>query len=536
MKNTPLRIIIRRFVLATAFPPFINIYRTFYALVILLATRMFRKFPEIKAVYLRRGSAKREIIPLLSDIDFAVITRGMDEETRTKLLSRYEVLVNTTTLADKTLEVFDEETFFNLWETSDFFQYRFMEGKSTWKLLYGFNYIEKLQELPVEKLYGGLFTELKIWWTIFEWRFFQNRKYSAESVTRNNTCYKAVSEILKMNLALNKDILEYSRRRVLERSRNLFEGDELNFIIKLEDISRKNYRSKEIDILDKTNSFLLNYLNRFFKESADHPYLKPLDKKSQKVLYSADEMLLSEADKEHIDKLVDFIKVKLEYTYRGSYLLSGIYFNLDELLLMINIDPENIPSVKDLSELNAFHKNAKDNVRSRIKLFILLPDSAFQINTDDFKMSWQSILNPNFNPDLFELLARTEFRIDGENYNAKKQFTVWSKPVQHFLCEEKRLFFELINNPSIFKLNNLDFLRIFWKTLQLVTVTRSSEREEIVYPLSLYEIEKALYNEGIPLPGDLKVLKDAYRSEINGRSEDISLLFPAAVNYLKESE
>jgi hypothetical protein len=162
-----------------------------------------------------------------------------------------------------------------------------------------------------------------------------------------------------------------------------------------------------------------------------------------------------------------------------------------------------------------------------------LPNAAFQIDTGDFKKSWQSVLYPSCNPDLFELLGRSEFKLDGEDYHPNK-FPVWPPPVEHFFYEEKMLFFELLENPSIYKLNNLDFLRIFWKTAQLVIMNRSVEKDKIVYPLTLPAIEEALIAENIALPHKLKILANAYRNELRGKSDDIALLIPYAINYLKE--
>lgn len=533
MKKISFRLLIRRFVLTTSFPPFIKIYRLFYELVIHLAIRIFKKYPEINAVYLRRGSAKGEILPLISDIDFAVIVNGINEEDRKELLNNYDRLAKATTLLDKTLEVYDKETFFNNYEINNYFQYRFMEGKETWKLLYGEDYLAELPELPIEKMYGGFFTEIKVWWTIFEWSFFQNRKYNHESITRNNICYKTVSEILKMNLALNEGILEFSRKNALELSIHSFKEKELNFLKKLENISRKNFRPNESNILDESKNFLLNYLDGFYKELQNHPYTRSLKEITQKVVCPKEEQLLNEEDEDHIKHLVGFLKENWSYTYRGSHLISSVYFNLDEFLFMVQINPKKIPTTQELTAFNLFHRDAKPELSSRVKLFLLFPNAAFQIDTDDFNKSWQSILIPLSNPDVFDLLGRSEFKLDGEDYQAN-EFPVWTPPVEHFFCHEKMLFFELLKNQSIYKLNNLDFLRIFWKTAQLVVMNNSVNKEEIFYPLTLSAIEKALIAYDLSLPKELKILADAYRNELKGEPDNISLLIPVAVNYLKE--
>ncbi|HWP93459.1 MAG TPA: hypothetical protein VNN20_14800 [Thermodesulfobacteriota bacterium] len=533
MRKVSIKLLIRRFVLATSFPPFLQIYRAIYALVIRVTLGVFKKYPQIKAVYLRRGGAKGEILPLVSDVDFAVIGERLNEEDERELHQEYNRLVQVTTLLDRTLEFYDEGTFYNQYQTNDYFQYRFMEGKKIWKLLYGKDYLADLAELPIEKMYGGFFTEIKVWWSLFAWRFFQARKYNDEAVTRNNACYKTVSEILKMNLALNHGILEFDRKKALELSSPQFKGKELAFLSKLEKKAKVRFRSDEPSILDEANDFVISYLDHFYGESRNHPYARPLRDVAQRVDCAKGEMILNEEEDTHIGSLVHFVKENWPDSYFGAYLASSAYFNIDELLLMVRINPERVPTVREITAFNQFHWSTGPHLRSRIRLFLLLPNAAFQVDPDDLKMSWQSILTPSSNPDLFELLSRPEFTVDGGSYQPNTSFA-WNPFVEHFFWEEKMLFYQLLQNPSVYKLNNLDFLRIFWKTAQLVIMNRSAKRSEIIYPLTLPAIERSLAEEGIPLPGELNGLAGAYRNEIKGKDTGIAGLIPRAILYLKE--
>jgi predicted nucleotidyltransferase len=533
MKKVSVKLLIRRFVLATSFPPFLQVYRVFYELVTLMALRIFKKYPAVKAVYLTRGGAKKEVLPLISDIDFVIITKRMNEEDKRELHLAYDKLAQITTLLDKNIEVFDEDMFYKNYEVNDYFQYRFVEGKKTWKLLYGKDYLADLTELPIEKMYGGFLTELRVWWSLFAWRFFQARKYNDEAVTRNNACYKAVSEILKMNLALNHGILEFDRKKALELSKPQFKGKELAFLDKLEKKAKVGFRSNEPSILDETNDFLISYLDRFYWDRRNHPYTRPHKDATQRVDCKNGEMLLNEEEDTHIRGLVHFVKENWPDSYLGAYLGSSAYFNIDELLLMVRVNPERVPTVQEITALNQFHWSTAPHLRSRIRLFLLLPNAAFQVDPDDLKMSWQSILTPSSNPDLFELLGRPEFTVDGGSYRPNTSFA-WNPFVEHFFWEEKMLFYQLLQNPSVYKLNNLDFLRIFWKTAQLVIMNRSAKRSEIIYPLTLPAIERSLAEEGIPLPGELNSLSVAYRDEIKGKDTGVAGLIPRAIRYLKE--
>jgi hypothetical protein len=65
-------------------------------------------------------------------------------------------------------------------------------------------------------------------------------------------------------------------------------------------------------------------------------------------------------------------------------------------------------------------------------------------------------------------------------------------------------------------------------------MNRSVKSDEILYPLTLPAIERALANKGIPLPDQLKYLADAYWNKLEGKTMDIASLVPQAIQYLKE--
>jgi hypothetical protein len=209
---------------------------------------------------LRRGGAKGEILPLISDIDFALIEKEMSEVEKEELICSYEKLARATTILDQRFEIYDEKTFLENYDTNDYFQYRFTEGKETWKLLFGKDYLADLPKLPMEKMYGGFLTEIKVWWSLFAWRFFQSRKYNDEFVTRNNVCYKTVSEILKMNIALNHDLFIFDRKQALELSKPHLSQETHGFLRKLELIERNRFYLQDHGILEETKDFMFRYL------------------------------------------------------------------------------------------------------------------------------------------------------------------------------------------------------------------------------------------------------------------------------------
>jgi hypothetical protein len=531
MKKVSFKPLIRRFVLATSFPPFLQAYRLLYELVIHMTLRIFKKYPAIKAVYLRRSGSKGEILPLVSDLDFTVIEEGMDEEDKKSLHYSYERLTSITTLLDQFLEFYDKETFYKRY-MSMHKGYRLAEAKATWKLLYGKDYLAELQELSLDRIYGGLYSEIRLWWTLFSWRLLQARKNHNEAVIRNSVCYKSVSEILKMNLALSYGIQTFSRSEALVYAKLHLSDKECAIIEKLETIARKRFLVNDERILDGTLNFLLNYIDRIHREFRDHPYACSSKPITQRIDCSKDEWLCSEKEQAHIRGLIQHVKEKWLGTYRGAYLVSG-YYLLDELVFMIEVDPERLPTASDLTRLYFLHCNTQFQLMSPIHLYLLLPHTAFQINAEYGKRSWQSILCPSSNPDLFELLSRPDFAVDGGSYRTVIS-PVWTPLVKEFLEERKNDLYERVHAPEVYALNSLDFLRIFWKTVQLVIINRSVQKDNILYPLTLPAVERAMTLDGISLPAHLQSLADAYRDELVGKTRSITPLIPEAIAYLKE--
>jgi hypothetical protein len=498
-----------------------------------MALRNFRRYSEIKAVYLRRGGATGRIQPLISDIDFVIIERDLKEEDKEELIDFYERLAKATTILDQSLEIYNEKDLLKLYDTNDYFQFRFTEGKETWKLLLGTDYLADLPNLPIEKMYGGFFTEIKVWWSLFAWRFFQSRKYNDEPMTQNNVCFKTVSEILKMNLALNHDHLIFDRIQALQLSNSYLSLEEQKYLERLNQVVQRRFRSRDDKFLEDTKVFIICYLNRFYKEFMNHSCARPLKTIPQQVDCAVHDAFLNEQTNAHLKKLVKFVKERWSDVYLGSYWVHSAYFNMDEILFMVKLEPTKVPSVDDLCAFYNYHCNAPSNLKSRIRIFLLYPYAAFQIDPEDLKKSWQSILCPPCNPDVFELLGRPEFCLEGNSHTQFRSVGLTAL-VEHFFWEEELLFYELLENPLIYKLNSFDFLRIFWKTIQLVLINKSIQKKTIHYPLTLNAIERALEEQKISIPHELRYLKQAYLELLLGKVYDISNMIPKALNYLRE--
>lgn len=530
---TAIKRLIRNFVITTSFTPFLQFYRSYYTLVMYLTIRVFKKYPSIKSVYLRRGGAKGEILPLISDLDFAVIVKDMEENERKEVIRDYERLAHVTTILDESLEMYEEDTLSEVYY-SGLRPYRFMEGKATWKLMYGRDYIAELPTMPIEKMYSALYLEIKVWWDIFRWQILESKKYWKDLITKNVICYKVVSEILKATMALDKNILTFSRDESLKIAEPYLDFKDKELIEKLKTIKEHRFSIKSPDILNETKDFLFTYLNCFFDSFRSHRFSSSIKEVSQKIDYQKDERLLNNSELSYIEKLIDCFKNKWEHSYRGSYLVSGICCYLDECLLMIKVDPKVLPTINDLFEFHLMLSNIEPLRKSRIYIYLLYPNAAFYYSPSrsNGRGSFSSILTPSCNPDVFTLLGKSENIIEGEGY-ASPTTALWSPVADNFVKTEFDYFKKIVKGQTICTLNGIEFLRIFWKIIQMKLITSSLEKGIILYPLTLPAIDRAMAAESTPFPTKLQHLKDAYYHELQGKSYDIATCIPDAIAYLK---
>lgn len=531
---TAIKRLIRNFVITTSFTPFLQFYRSYYTLVIYLTVRVFKKYPSIKSVYLRRGGAKGEILPLISDLDFAVIVKDMEENEKKEVIRDYERLAHVTTILDESLEMYEEDTLSEVYY-SGLRPYRFMEGKATWKLMYGRDYMAELPVLPIEEMYSALYLEIKVWWNIFRRQILESKKYWKDIITKNVICYKVVSEILKATMALNNNILTFSRDESLKIAEPYLNYKDRELIKKLKMLKEHRFSIKSPDILNETKDFLFTYLDCFFDSFRNHQLSCSIKEVSQKIDYQKDERLLNNSEFPYIEKLIDYFKNKWKHSYRGSYLVSGICCYLDQFLLMIKVDPKVLPTVNDLFEFHLMLSNIEPLLKSRIYIYLLYPNAAFYYGHSRSKGrgSFSSILTPSCNPDVFTLLGESESIVDGEGYDSPAT-ALWSPVADNYVKSEFCYLKEFAEDQTICTLNGIEFLRIFWKIIQMKLITSSLEKGIILYPLTLPAIDRAMDAEGTPIPPDLIPLKDAYMEEVYGKPSSINTYVPDAIAYLKK--
>lgn len=527
-----LKLALRRLVLSTSVPPLNGIYHGVYKALIARCVRLFRRYDGLQAIYLMRGAAGGELMPGVSDLDFTLIGNFSPADVAA-LRKRHVRLARLTGLLDPNIEIFSRDSLHHLYRTNTYWQYRLTEAQSTWRLLWGTDFVAELRPLSAGELRPGLFTEIKVWWALFARRLFVANKVSVDTVAQRSLCFKTVSEILKMDLALRRDRLTFSRNEAMNLAKPHLEEADRALAERLEASRDARYLSGDESLLENTKNFLFHHLESLFTTFDQHPLARPIAALPQAVDFEKSEWFDTLDESMHVTRIIGHVRSQWGATYRGVHLAASAFFNVDDLLLMIAVDPNRPPTIQQLRDLTALHWTHQPALRRRVHLFLLLPHVALQIDTAEAVKSWQSILSPANNPDVFALLSSGQAHRDGAPF-APLPPGGWTPLAEQFFREEEALFYGQLDEPAVFKANLLDFLRMFWKTAQLVAVNRSVRAGSVVYPLTPTATARALEAHGAPLPGNLKPLVTGYSLEAAGKDCGAARLIPAAIAYLKE--
>ncbi len=522
---------LRRWLVSTSVPPVSWLYRAFYGVLIRYAAWRLSRFRGTEAVYLRRGLTGAEFVAGLSDIDLTVIGEWGEAE-RHGLLEWYARLSRWIPLYDPTLGAYTPAECRRLYRTSYHHQFRFTEGLQSWKLLYGADRLQELEPLPWERLFGGLHTEMKAWWCRFGWWVYPRDAGVEDRAFRNNLCYKAAAEVLRLDLALQERRLA-SRREALERARQTSDGEAATYLDRLRRCAARRCLHYEGPLVEETQKFLLGHLDRTFRRISSHPSLEPAAGVAVSLDASAGERFRSELEEAAVSRVVEHARTRWAGCYRAAYLASGLSFAMDELLVFLETQPGHPPTVAQVRELVCVYQEATRGARRRVNVFLLLETAAYQICGCELTKAWQALLAPWANPDVFLALAHPQGCLDGPGPRPAPRIA-WTRPVADLVAEEGSLFREALDHPVVYKANTLDFLRMFWKYLQLNAVAASAAAGEAGFPQTLPAVRRALARHVLPQPPFLDRFEEAYRRELEGVQQDLSRLLAAAVSYLRE--
>jgi hypothetical protein len=502
--------LLRRLIVATSVPPIASLYCAIYRFLIRFAVWRLRRFDPIRAIYLRRGLASGEGIPGISDIDLAAVGEW-DAGTQNRILEFWTRLARFCPLYDPTLGVYTPESLALLFATDPFLRHRLAEGQRRWKLLFGEDCLGRLGTLSEAEASAGYESEIRLWWTYFARWAFSIREDPSDRVLLNSLCYKVVAESLRMERGLRGVPVPESRRQAIAEALADSVGEQAAFLSRLVESAKRRHLSYRGDVVEDLESFLPPFLEQCYRQLALRSGWQAAAGVKVRVDSPEQERLHPRA------AIASLVRDSAGPQWAQISVVCGTAFAMDELVLLFEPSQDVLPSAAELRRLARVCAEKLGGRRSRLSLYLRLPSVALQFYALDYFRGWQAILSPMCHPDIF----------------SECEPGPWTAPGAAFIRQERLLLAQILDDPVLYKANDLDFLRMVWKFLELVVAERSAAGGEAVLAQTPEAVLRGLRLIGAPDAPFLESFAAAYRRELAGAGAGIGKDIPCAIEYLK---
>jgi uncharacterized membrane protein len=523
----------RAVVISAGFPPLNWIYKWIYKAHVWYAVRVLKRLPNTRAIYVARGVALGEIVAGVSDVDLVVLG-DWTEEQHGLAMTALRRLSNLSPLYDAMLwqHAHSLSNFRNLYETDLYWQFRFDQGRTHWKLLYGDDVAGALTRPPAERLAGGYYMDVRNWWDNCRATLVGSGVVARDRIFRNSIAYKAVGELLGAAALVNGEKLPSSRRAAIREALVDANGQNRIFLERLERTAASRFLRYEGDVREDTFRFLLPLLEEVHAKLSDAEMFQPLPGAALIVDCPASEILRSKAAESHACRIVDYVKNRWS-GYRGAHLVPSVsFFNLDDLMLLIRVEPSDLPTAEQVRELCEFHRASRPP--QRIALLLLLRNGAYQVETESMLELWHLLVCPPANPDVFALLANPAFVLDG-GVTPPTNVPCWT-PYAQFLVEEELA----VRRAAMAKAGGdqsmpaLELIRNLWRQLLLEAIDQSTRAGRTTIPLTPRAVMRGLERLGAPPSDALDAFCAAYEAALEGVETDVRPLLPEIMSSFAE--
>lgn len=426
-----------------------------YRVIVRFAVLVLQRYRGILSIYVCRGFAKNEITPGISDIDLALVTTNDDKDWRSvQKACRVLGIITWNLIDDSPKLVMTLEALEHRWQTDPCWQYRYHEGKTTWKLLYGTDVLNPLPELTEIQRKSSCYAEMNHWWVRFVDLLLKPGAYHQDVLMRNVTCYKAVSEVLNARRALLTGEYRYSRAAGLD--------DDTPLVKKLAHIAERRFLTADDQVMDETYLFLLALFVELWEGFKERPFLHIYPDVQQGIDCPESELQVAEKDARHVEALHRHIETNWGAKCRGTNLVKSAFWNIEDFLFVIDTDRNQVPTVGELADLVELHYRIQADQTQRIFLFLRLGSVAFPLTPSIPRDFHRGLLTPATVPDVFLQLGESE--VHWTNYT-KRLLSDWQSNEQWLDASTR-------------------------KRLQLSAMARSAETGHIVYPLTMASLER----------------------------------------------
>lgn len=525
---------LRRLVVTTSVPPFKLIYAAIYQAHIRYAARRLRAIPGTRAVYVTRGAASNEAIWGVSDIDLLVMG-DWPAEGQASAVKEIRRLAGISPLYDhtSTLQVHTPQSLRGLFDTDYFFQFRFDQARQCSQLAFGSDMLAALPPIPPERVRGGYYMETRVWWMQFATTALGHGPTSRDAIFRNSVSHKAVAAILNMETAMAGEGVEHSRLKAVAGGMKRLDPSERTVVERLQKCCEGRYLRYSGNVLNDAFHILLHRIEHIHALLPQGSPFEPLPNKELLIDAPAEEVFRTEAALARARDVIEKAR-RILPGYQNDFLLPRSSFSgIDDLQLLIETDPARPPTVDQAREI--CRMSAATDGPQRVAVYLLLANGAYLLDRQSPLEFWHVLQSPAANPELFNLLSRAEFVMDGKP-RSEVVAHPWTLFSSTLVEDEIRLRQSAMAKamaggaPS-----SLTILRGIWRHLQLDVMRRSAMTATVYVPLTVNAVLRGMQAQDLPEFPILHELKQAYELELSGQTSRASELVPQAMALFSRS-
>lgn len=453
----------------TIFPPFRVAMRAFYRGAAKITAKALQRDPAVVAVYLRRGCAKGEDMPGISDVDLGAVIRG-DLATHQRLKKLYFRYRRWMPVLENGIELHQEARITATHQHCQGSRFRYEEGKTGFVRLTGPPIFEKLPPLNPAFWPDTVRNESNIWWGIFTERFLNGSEGPFDPLLDAAHCVKTIGESLRTRCALETGTLPRTRREALAWAVDARGTDHELASLALDMLDHR-FRGVVIpDFWEQTALFLLNHA-AWLHET--------LEKRGPEANVRQLPQSVEDDPRERVSPV----------TLPGTTTFRSVLYPVGTSAIVLALS-----EWSSLAEMRKWVREARSVVGPNVPLFFRRGNLFFRVGESTILSRGQTVLHPLVNPEVFT----PEFPMKAARWTEYQEaaYVNWRK--QRSWLNEQVQMMTASSVP----------LRREWlaKAVQLEAIRLAAERGEVVYPLTLPAVARAADREGIALPVALRPL------------------------------
>jgi predicted nucleotidyltransferase len=536
--KTRIQNIIQLLVIKTSFYPFTFLYRKLYYGSVLIARMMLGRIQGVYSLYLRRGLARGEIVYGLSDIDLLIVINDEHSEATShklkqkyKLLSRFIIFLGN---ADRELAIYSVSEFLQLYSDYDFYRGWFNEGKTTWKLLAGFDIVNSLPALNEIELKTAAIEEFKVWWSHI------TTEFTSCNLTplfkRKYLWYKAIADVVKAYLFILFGEIVRQREVALTEVSSYLLAEEKEYIDTVI-YCRHHLTGREILPFDELLNLYLKMACQSFQEIKN----RGLDRKNYRNvlinLPDTDNNILASGFNNRIRQLKLTIEEHTGLALSNISFFPKVEFNL-ETMENYDIDTFNMaliteahPTLNKLQELRVV-------LDSEVKTESVEPYLVFIDDKIAFSIRIISRINCIKSAATDQLFFSI---LDG---TMNKTIDMPGTEGKYIECLIPRLSFrsniskrterinKFIYSKNIYRLKEIEFIKLFWAAARTKMLYRSLDEDNLFIPITSRQINEML-KEAYPENAEwLQELYIKYSNKLAGEESEAYKLHANMIDLL----